>query len=63
MPVRVLRRDGTSFDVHATAAVETTFEWALLRAGGVIPSILARFLPPAATGTAAAADVAREPGQ
>ncbi|MFP5399328.1 MAG: aconitate hydratase AcnA [Gammaproteobacteria bacterium] len=45
VPVRLLRRDGSVRDVAATAAVETDFEVALLRAGGVIPSILARFLP------------------
>ena len=47
VPVRVLRGDGTTTEVHATAAVETDFELALLRAGGVIPSILRRFLPTA----------------
>jgi aconitate hydratase len=45
VPVRVLRADGTHLQVQATAAVETDFEAALLRAGGVIPSILKRFLP------------------
>ena len=44
VPVRVLRSNGTAMKVQAIAAVETEFEVALLRAGGVIPSILGRFL-------------------
>ena len=44
VPVRVLRSNGTAMEVQAIAAVETEFEVALLRAGGVIPSILGRFL-------------------
>jgi aconitate hydratase len=42
--VRVLRADGRVDTFPATAAVETGFEVALLRAGGVIPSILRRML-------------------
>jgi aconitate hydratase len=44
--VRVLRADGRVDTLQATAAVETGFEVALLRAGGVIPSILRRMLAP-----------------
>ncbi|NML17157.1 aconitate hydratase AcnA [Azohydromonas caseinilytica] len=40
VPVRVLRRDGRVETLMATAAVETQLEVALLRDGGVIPSIL-----------------------
>jgi aconitate hydratase len=40
VPVRVLRADGSSEAFTATAAVETQLEVALLRNGGVIPSIL-----------------------
>ncbi|MGE4219838.1 MAG: aconitate hydratase AcnA [Alphaproteobacteria bacterium] len=45
VPVRIVRKDGRTIPVVATAAVETAFELDLLRAGGVIPSILGRFLP------------------
>jgi aconitate hydratase len=48
VPVRLLRRDGTVEDFETTAAVETEFELGLLRAGGVIPSILERTLSAAA---------------
>jgi aconitate hydratase len=44
VPVRVLRADGSAQTLATTAAVETEFELALLRAGGVIPSILQRCL-------------------
>ncbi len=44
VPVRVLRADGRVDSFHATAAVETQLEIELLRAGGVIPSTLARML-------------------
>jgi aconitate hydratase len=44
VPVRVLRADGSVLRFAATAAVETEFELELLRAGGVIPSILQRCL-------------------
>ncbi len=40
VPVRLLRRDGTATDLKVVAAVETQLEVALLRQGGVIPSIL-----------------------
>ncbi|WP_298232212.1 aconitate hydratase AcnA [uncultured Azohydromonas sp.] len=40
VPVRVLRADGRVEALMATAAVETQLEVALLRDGGVIPSIL-----------------------
>ncbi|CAN5441747.1 aconitate hydratase AcnA [soil metagenome] len=40
--VRVVRRDGSSEGLIATAAVETQLEVELLRHGGVIPSILQR---------------------
>lgn len=42
--VRVLRGDGRSQALAATAAVETQLEVALLRAGGVIPSTLQQML-------------------
>lgn len=42
--VRVLRRDGRIGHVQAIAAVETQFEVDVLRAGGVIPTILRRTL-------------------
>ena len=42
--VRLLRADGSVQTLAATAAVETEFELELLRAGGVIPSILQRCL-------------------
>lgn len=44
VPVRLLRGDGSVVAFEATAAVETELELALLRAGGVIPSILGRML-------------------
>ena len=44
VPVRLLRRDGTSEAWTATAAVETAQEVELLRAGGVLPDILRREL-------------------
>jgi aconitate hydratase len=44
VPVRVLRADGSTLAIAATAAVETEFELDLLRAGGVIPRILQRCL-------------------
>ena len=40
VPVRILRANGNVHTVDATAAVETQFEVELLRAGGVIPTIL-----------------------
>jgi aconitate hydratase len=40
VPVRVLRASGAVQALQATAAVETQLEVALLRDGGVIPSIL-----------------------
>jgi aconitate hydratase len=40
VPVRILRADGHIEPMIATAAVETQLEVELLRAGGVIPSIL-----------------------
>ena len=40
MPVWVLRADGRREAVNAVAAVETQLEVALLRQGGVIPTIL-----------------------
>ena len=42
--VRLLRRDGSVEAFETVAAVETQFELALLRVGGVIPSILRRTL-------------------
>ena len=42
VPVRVVRADGSSTALDATAAVETQFEMELLEAGGVIPTILRR---------------------
>ena len=48
VPVRVLRRDGRIDALSAVAAVETLFEAELLRAGGVIPTILRRTLAEAA---------------
>ena len=44
VPVRLVRRDGTSEAWTATAAVETAHEVELLRAGGVLPAILRREL-------------------
>ncbi|MEF7617001.1 aconitate hydratase AcnA [Aquincola sp. MAHUQ-54] len=44
VPVRVLRADGTVECHEAVAAVETQLEVTLLRAGGVIPSILKKTL-------------------
>jgi aconitate hydratase len=44
VPVRLLRRDGRVEALAAIAAVETQREVELLRAGGVIPSILTRTL-------------------
>ena len=38
--VRIVRSDGAVLDFEATAAVETQFEIELLKAGGVIPTIL-----------------------
>ncbi len=49
VPVRVLRGDGSVEDVPAVAAVETQFEVDVLRAGGVIPTILRRTLGQNAT--------------
>ena len=46
--VRLHRVDGRIESIMATAAVETTFELELLRAGGVIPAILQRTLATAA---------------
>jgi aconitate hydratase len=48
-----LRRaaSGDTFIGRATALVETTREVALLRAGGIIPMILARALPPSPSPT------------
>ncbi|HSV45190.1 MAG TPA: aconitate hydratase AcnA [Ramlibacter sp.] len=43
--VRLLRADGRVDQLRATAAVETGLEASLLRAGGVIPSILKQHLP------------------
>ena len=40
--VRLLRRDGTSEQWTATVLVDTAYEIALLRAGGVLPAILRR---------------------
>jgi aconitate hydratase len=40
LPVRILRQDGRVETLLATAAIETQLEVDLLRAGGVIPSIL-----------------------
>ncbi|QJR10758.1 Aconitate/2-methylaconitate hydratase [Usitatibacter rugosus] len=40
VPVTILRADGTRTALAATAAVETLFEIALLRDGGVLPHIL-----------------------
>jgi aconitate hydratase len=45
LAVRILRKDGRIEPVSARAAVETRMEMALLRAGGVIPSILQQHLP------------------
>jgi aconitate hydratase len=42
VPVRVLRADGSVLDIQARAGVETQLEVGLLKAGGVIPSILER---------------------
>jgi len=42
--VQVRRADGRVDRLQAVAAVETQFEVDLLRAGGVIPSILRRIL-------------------
>ena len=42
--VRILRKDGSVEAIVATAAVETQLEVELLRAGGVIPSILQKTL-------------------
>jgi len=44
VPVRILRANGETEQLTATAAVETQLEVALLRAGGVIPSTLQRML-------------------
>ncbi len=49
VPVAVLRADGSRTRFLAQAAVETEFEMALLRSGGVMPAILRRFLPGAAS--------------
>ena len=53
IPVRVLRTNGPIESFKATAAVETQLEAELLRAGGVIPSILKKNLPQASASTAA----------
>lgn len=42
VPVRVLRVDGSVVDIEARAGVETQLEVDLLKAGGVIPTILER---------------------
>ena len=44
VPVRIMRADGRVDAFVATAAVETQLETALLRRGGVIPSILGETL-------------------
>lgn len=41
IPVTVRRSEGADFSFEATAAIQTDVESGLLRAGGVIPSILA----------------------
>ncbi|MFV8526796.1 aconitate hydratase AcnA [Ralstonia pseudosolanacearum] len=46
VPVRIQRADGRVETFEATAAVETQLETALLRRGGVIPSILGDTLAP-----------------
>jgi aconitate hydratase len=56
LPVRILRRDGRVETVLATAAVETQLEVALLRAGGVIPSILEQTIARHGAATDASAD-------
>lgn len=40
VPVQIHRRDGSVENLLATAAIETQLELELMRAGGVIPSIL-----------------------
>jgi aconitate hydratase len=52
--VKLRRADGRVEPIEATAAVETRLEVALLRAGGVIPSILQQTIR--AQHTAAATD-------
>jgi aconitate hydratase len=52
VPVRVLRGDGSSTALCATAAVETALEVGLLRSGGVIPSILRQTADQACEGAA-----------
>jgi aconitate hydratase len=42
--VRLIRVDGSSTEIEATAAVETSLEVELLRAGGMIPHVLRRLL-------------------
>jgi aconitate hydratase len=56
LPVRILRRDGRVETVLATAAVETQLEVALLRAGGVIPSILQQTIARHGAAAGASAD-------
>ena len=42
---RLIRRDGTHTTVHLRVAVETQLECETLRAGGMLPLILRRFMP------------------
>ena len=44
VPLRILRADGRIEEIQAIAAVETQFDVDVLRAGGVIPTILRRTL-------------------
>jgi aconitate hydratase len=48
VPARILRVDGQVEEMQAIAAVETQFDVDVLRAGGVIPTILRRTLAHAA---------------
>lgn len=53
--VRILRKDGSKEELQATAAVETMLEVALLRTGGVMPSILQKSVSDAHEAASAAA--------
>jgi aconitate hydratase len=48
IPIRIARADGTGLEFEGTAAIETSLESEILKAGGMLPLILSRSLGPAA---------------
>ena len=48
IPIRITRAVGTGLEFEGTAAIETSLESEILKAGGMLPLILSRSLGPAA---------------